>query len=503
MARPPNPCPSPLELHRLFDYDPDRGFLVWKPRDDQRWNSNFAGNPAGADSQGYVRIEISGIKYLAHRLIWKWHTGEDAPLLRHQDGNGFNNRMGNLIASDIAINQVMTDETELPLASPHIAGSDPYTLIHSDMIEALAAMPEASVDGVCCDPPYHLQDATERYKPGVKTRQRYFRDKGFTGAVWDGGHVAFDVATWATVLRVMKPGAHLLAFGSPRTNHRMVTAIEAAGFEIRDSLGWVYGQGFPAGSVDVAKAIDAETLYHGSSPKQLKQTNQSRPGDGRIINPHGMLRDQRDHPIIVRDTPATEAGAAWNGYQTRLKPAIEPIVLARKPLGASSVARNVMMYGTGGLNVDGCRIPHTDRVWGGHPSRSIYGDKHPSRANHAGASSHDRTEALGRWPSNLLLDDPDLLAGHSHLFWCAKAAPGEKHGSGHPCVKPLGLMRYLTRLIGFPGASILDPFAGTGTTGQAALLEGMRPVMIERETAYVADIERRLARFEPALMAAE
>jgi DNA modification methylase len=354
-------------------------------------------------------------------------------------------------------------------------------IYHGDCREVMATMDAASVDAIVTDPPYGL---------------------AFMGKGWD--HAVPGVAFWAEALRVAKPGAHLVAFGGTRTFHRLACAIEDAGWEVRDTLSWLYGSGFP-----------------------------------------------KSH------------NGPWGG--TALKPAWEPIILARKPL-VGTVAANVAAHGTGALNVDGCRIDASAGrpliVSKAEPSLNAFG-------NGLNGSAFAGSTTLGRWPANVVLDEDaaarldaqaprtgaaapvtgaeaspasrggitnrrERVAGAFHndaggasrFFYVAKASRREreaglegmpervaqKWNSGgiaerrmetakplsnvHPTVKPIALMRWLCRLVTPPGGVVLDPFTGSGTTGCAAVLEGFGFVGIEREAEYVAIAERRIAHWE-------
>ena len=242
------------------------------------------------------------------------------------------------------------------------------TVHHGDCREVLATLAEASVDSVVCDPPYHLTSIHKRFaktagadrQPGTEAYGRLTR--GFMGKTWDGGDVSFQPETWAAVLRVMKPGAHLVAFGGTRTYHRMVCAIEDAGFEVRDQIGWLYGSGFP-----------------------------------------------KSHNI-------------GDGWGTALKPAWEPIVLARKPF-KGTVAANVLAHGTGALNIDGCRVDFAsedDQAAAaaataaqrlchdapGHVMKGLGGTtgfKNPRASLAPYLAKMDK----GRWPANVILSYPE------------------------------------------------------------------------------------------------
>ncbi len=355
-----------------------------------------------------------------------------------------------------------------------------WDLYHGDCLEGMASLDENSVDAIVTDPPYFL---------------------GFMGKEWDGvGSEGADFYQFSLVwskqaMRVLKPGGHVVAFASSRTYHRMACGIEDAGFEVRDQLMWLYGSGFPK-SLNVSKALGV---------------------------------------------------GAPEGVGTALKPAHEPILLARKPLSENTVAANVLKWGTGGLNVDGTRIEYrseSDRLSATPQGRCTSKESaaigaEPDAGRGLNRVSFDRPELKGRFPANLLLDEeaaaqldaqtgiltsgimkagqqrkkskgaggyhngmPDEASavgtygdsgGASRFFYCSKASKADRCGSTHPTVKPIALMRWLVRLITPPGGIVLDPFAGTGTTGQAAVEEGRNALLMEKEDQSIADIERRMA----------
>lgn len=401
------------------------------------------------------------------------------------------------------------------------------TVINGDCLTELKNLADGSVDAVVTDPPYNLS---------------------FMGKMWDSLGVSYQswCEQWASeCLRVLKPGGHLLAFGGTRTYHRLTSGIEDAGFEIRDSLHWIYGSGFPK-SLDVSKAIDKQA----GAVREI--IGRSVYGDGHIQNSTESIGYHGSDPSGDRrllTAPSTESGKQWSGWGTALKPAHEPIVLARKPLAAATVAANVTEYGCGGINVDGCRIgTDTITAHGGgiNGDGRTYGAGKGIPAIEAGSNVH-----IGRWPANILLTHtPDCAdecatgcpvaeldrqsgitqssnqprrntmdahnktssmgkstgdwttggyadqGGASRFFYCAKAPRKERptvDGVTHPTVKPLNLMRWLTRLVTPVGGTVLDPFAGTGTTGQACALEGFNSILIEREPSYIPLIEKRLA----------
>ena len=321
------------------------------------------------------------------------------------------------------------------------------TLYRGDCMDVLPTLPK--VDAVITDPPYGL---------------------AFMGKKWD-----YDVpgeAIWRECLRVLKPGGHLLAFAGTRTQHRMAVRIEDAGFEIRDMIAWVYGSGFPK-SLDVSKAIDkAAGVAFDAVPAS---------GVG-FMNAEGAGGYNVTKNQLVRKGDSTEAARQWQGWGTALKPALEPITVARKPL-VGTVAANVLEHGTGALNIDGCRVPGQKPDTTRGASR-----KASSMVGTLGAQGRIVDDGLGRWPANLIHDgsEPaDLLGEAARFFYCAKASKADRGAENiHPTVKPTELMRYLCRLVTPPGGLVLDPFMGSGSTGKAAVLEGFRFIGIEREPKY-------------------
>jgi DNA modification methylase len=488
--------------------------------------------------------------------------------------------------------------------------NDRATIYHGDCIEVMRQLPDNSVDAVVTDPPYGLSFMGKDWDNGGKMLGQMATGDEQRGAfAYGGSHdrgyadhdsmgfQAFSYS-WATeALRVLKPGGHLLAFGGTRTWHRLAVAIEDAGFEVRDSIAWMYGSGFPK-SHDVSKGIDKTngevgrllkfTAYMrttGLTAKQLNDatdtfmgshylTNKSQPA---IPTPElwqlirSMCSDvpawvdelveriaaerevvgQREvwgrgverFPDIGQDiavngnakvaitAPATPAAQQWQGWGTALKPAHEPIVVARKPL-IGTVAENVLTHGTGALNIDGCRI--------GTESIVSRGGIASGSGNFVGGPNIDRTPttSTGRWPANVILDESQAAeldkqsgnvasgggakgkmggifgngrenpnranslyqdsGGASRFFYVAKANKKERpnvNGVAHPTVKPMALMQYLVRLVTPPGGTILEPFAGSGTTIEAALEEGFNVIGIEMTDEYLPLIMARIERY--------
>jgi DNA modification methylase len=402
-------------------------------------------------------------------------------------------------------------------------------LLKGDCLELLPTLEEDSIDSCVTDPPYHLTSIVKRFGKPNSAKCQYGSDgayarasKGFMGKQWDGGDIAFRPEVWAEVLRVLRPGAHLLAFSGTRTYHRMACAIEDAGFEIRDQIGWCYGSGFPK-SHDVSKAIDG-TLGRQAKGFKFK---------GGDLPTNGGSTFRSDHPDYQPYSPKSEASIQWQGWGTALKPAWEPIVLARKPLSESSIAANVLKHGTGGINVDGCRVGIEERISTPMGRRFDRGEGRDAEKFAKWKSNGTAQQVTGRWPANLIHDGseevvsgfPDTTSGSwnghrnepktknvlgrfdlqdesghvgdsgsaARFFYTAKADQHDRLGSKHPTVKPLDLIQYLSRLITPRNGTILDPFAGTGTLGEAAWREGFAAVLIEREPEYQADIERRMA----------
>ncbi len=362
-----------------------------------------------------------------------------------------------------------------------------YQLINDDSRDAIAAMADNSIDSVVCDPPYEI---------------------AFMGKGWDNTGIAYDQRLWSEVFRVLKPGGHLIAFSATRTVHRMTCAIEDAGFHIRDQIAWMNWQGFPK-SLDVSKAID-------------RAAGAEREVVGTLAAPAASIYSQGAVPLpssVPITTPATEAAKQWDGWGTALKPAYEPAVLARKP-PEGTIADNVRKWGTGAINVDGCRYGYKDPAWPG-PNQRVgprsvagWGDSYVGGKL---VNPISLADPGGRWPANVYQcpkpTRTEREAGCEGLQ-CRTAAEAVDRAEGsagmespragagrtakggiknhHPTVKPIGVLRWLVRMVTPPGGVVLDPFNGSGSTGCACALEGFDYIGIDMEAEYIKISEARI-----------
>jgi DNA modification methylase len=390
-------------------------------------------------------------------------------------------------------------------------------LILADVRDGLTQLEESSVDAIVCDPPYEIS---------------------FMGKGWDGTGIANNVEMWREALRVLKPGGHLLAFSGSRTYHRMVCAIEDAGFEVRDQIMWLYGSGFPK-SLNVAKAVDATTLTGKSDYSAMADIEDGKGGalgksDDSFIayGEEGSRQGKLRHGARREKSESiTDAARQWDGWGTALKPAHEPICVARKPL-IGTVAANVLEHGTGALNIDGCRVGSMTRTNASKPRA----DRNGFVDGFVGGTE-SVTYDHGRWPANVIHDgSPEVLeafpdakgqqgalrgtepsaktaavygefAGRTpsaprvetdssaaRFFYCAKASKKDRgDGNVHPTVKPTELMAYLVRLVTPPGGVVLDPFMGSGSTGKACAREGFDFIGIDMTPEYVEIARCRIA----------
>jgi site-specific DNA-methyltransferase (adenine-specific) len=393
-------------------------------------------------------------------------------------------------------------------------------LINGDCIKEMQKLIDdgVQVDSVVTDPPYEL---------------------GFMGKSWDSTGIAFNPKTWELALKLLKPGGYLVGFSASRNYHRMAVAIEDAGFEIRDQIMWLYGSGFPK-SQNIGKAIDKKL---GNKRKDLGIVK----GMGKQNPEWNGTAQGRSENYFKPEYNKTEGNTEWEGWGTALKPAHEPIVMARKPLSESSIVDNVLKHGTGAINIDGCRIEgdnNTERKTANRKSRSedgVWTD------NNSGMKQEDNhfadADPRGRFPANVMHDGSDVITKEfpqtgksiggktksafgdiygtysgdvlsssaggfgdegsaARFFYCPKTSKSERHNGDantHPTVKPVDLMRYLCRLVTPKGGTVLDPFMGSGSTGMAAKDEGFDFIGIEKEKEYFEICESRINRFAPLM----
>ena len=412
-------------------------------------------------------------------------------------------------------------------------------IIHGDAIQIPLA--DNCVDTCITDPPYGLRfmgKQWDTFRQNKRGKNQLINMGNGMKPLDHAELLAFQEwnRQWANeVYRVLKPGALLLAFGGTRTYHRMVCAIEDAGFEIRDTIAWVYGSGFPK-SYDISKGIDkqagAEREVVGMKPDYAKFNS---PNYGKsTVNI--AARNERDIAAAIT-APSTPEAQLWHGWGTALKPAFEPIVVAMKPVDGNFV-NNALTWGVAGLWIDGGRVETSDNLNGGGYSDGV---GKGMWTENAGGGGFDRlpgefVQPTGRFPANFIHDGSDEVkelfpqtksgggikantAGKAGLygissnvqkqfepdsgsaarfFYCAKASRSERNAglenNGHPTVKPIALMRYLVRLTKTPtGGVVLDPFMGSGTTGCACALEGREFIGIEKEAEYVEIAKKRIA----------
>ena len=362
------------------------------------------------------------------------------------------------------------------------------------------------VDAIVTDPPYHLQSIVDRFKNTSPDDDTYTSEKvrnrsdgfsrlagtGFMGKEWDGGDIAFDPMTWSLCLGLLKPGGHLIAFSASRNYHRMAVAIEDAGFEIRDQIMWIYGSGFPK-SHNIGKQVD-----------KIQGNEREIVGKGKPMSSLGVLHD--DSWESDSNYNETKGDTEWEGWGTALKPAHEPIVLARKPISEKSIADNVLEWRTGAINIDGCRIESddvsVDRKKVIRKSRSDEGVwTNENSGMKAEGSEFADADPRGRFPSNLIHNGIDT--DWARYFYCPKVSKTERNNSAlqntHPTVKPIELMKYLCRLVTPKGGTVLDPFMGSGSTGMAAKDEGFDFIGIEKEREYYEIAEARIKKTAPLM----
>jgi DNA modification methylase len=447
------------------------------------------------------------------------------------------------------------------------------TLRYGDNLDVLREVPDNTFDACVTDPPYGLSEhdtaavtaclqawlAGEPYRPNKR---------GFMGKTWDAWVPGPEV--WREVYRVLKPGAHLLVFAGTRSHDLMGIAVRLAGFETRDTAAWLYGMGFPKG-IDISKAIDAMAgaqrevvgvkRANGIVAGRMRSSNLIDRGDGKTPDGRDLATakkyvSERKEGAIAISVPGTPDAERWAGWNTALKPAFEPVLIFRKPLSESTVAKNVLRWGTGAINVDGCRVkmktgdqkgwfgPHAPEHLQRRTTDGIYGD---------GFVRNDADQSTGRWPANVIHDGSEEVTAlfpattqvdhrdrkmqfqrpgangiygnfaginstvaysdtgsAARFFYAAKASQADRdagldpvrwlRGNYHVSVKPTSLMRWLCRLVTPPGGVVLDPFCGSGSTGKGAVMEGFGFFGIDNDPQHPDIIELAKARIEAALL---
>ena len=418
-------------------------------------------------------------------------------------------------------------------------------LLNGDCIEEMQKLIDdgKQVDSIVTDPPYHLTSIVERFgKEGSAPAQEgtdgaFARaSKGFMGKEWDGGDIAFRKETWELAYQLLKPGGHLLAFSASRNYHRMAVAIEDAGFEIRDQIMWIYGSGFPK-SLNIGKGVDKKL----GNKREVVKTIERGDVQTAIDKGVGYTADpanKNNKAVFGYGTETvTKGNSEWEGWGTALKPAHEPIVMARKSI-ESTIVDNVLKHGTGGINIDGCRVELDGEKPPSGSAKRVYKNNEYTEEKIYG--DNKTTPETGRFPANVMHDG--LQEEWARYFYCPKVSSAERNrglenfepkpmawgnqakaelkrgnldfvGSGdgtkhnkvamrvntHPTVKPQELMKYLCRLVTPKGGTVLDPFMGSGSTGMAAKDEGFEFIGIEKEKEYFEIAEARIKIASPLM----
>jgi DNA modification methylase len=334
-------------------------------------------------------------------------------------------------------------------------------LLHGDCLEQMKTLEDNSVDAIVSDPPYGIS---------------------FMAKKWD--YDVPSVEVWKEAMRVLKPGGHALIACGTRTQHRMVCNIEDAGFEIRDVVSWIYGSGFPK-SLSVSKAIDKAA---GAEREVIHSKTGAKPG---THGGSGQYGHGEDRSITA---PATDEAKQWDGWGTALKPSCEFFTLCRKPLSESTVAKNVLKWGTGGINIDGCRVgtEKIETATGRFPANLIHDGSQEVLDLFPVMSGAGNKVGTPRKSGTFFTDEQtqvnmkyDNGGSAARFFYVPKASKKDRNeGNNHPTVKPTALMAYLCRLITPTGGVVLDPYMGSGSTGKAAVREGFSFVGIELDPDY-------------------
>jgi DNA modification methylase len=405
---------------------------------------------------------------------------------------------------------------------------DVNKIYNMDCLEGLKLLDDNSIDSIVTDPPYGLSkepNIVEVLTHWLNDKEYKHPSKGFMGKEWDS--FVPSPTIWKEVLRVLKPGGHLLCFAGTRTYDLMCMSIRLAGFEIRDQIQWIYGSGFPK-SHDISKAIDKKA---GAEREVICDNPNARPNSQPKYSLDG---ENKNFQIKVQPitAPSTLEAQQWDGWGTALKPANEPIVVARKPISEKTIAENVLKWGTGGINIDDCRVGNEELTYSPKRIRSGQG-------NYVGDNykpNNPDVTVQGRFPANIILDEEagrmldeqsgitksgkvktDKEAyegtsntgflrgkstsqnqygdtgGASRFFYCAKASKKERgEGNNHPTVKPLSLIKYLITLVTPPNGICLDPFEGSGTHALACKELGFDYIGFELDNTYYNLANKRI-----------
>ena len=383
-------------------------------------------------------------------------------------------------------------------------------LLLGDCLSKLKELEDNSVDSIVTDPPYGLSFMGKDWDTVKATRETQSQVVKGLGAGMKmttlADNIEFEkwVTEWSMeCIRVLKPGGYMLAFGGSRMYHRLASGVENAGFEIRDQMMWIYGSGFPK-SRDIGKDIEKIKVGGIKNLKQIgtKQGIKVETGtSGYSYSKEYVPGISMGGKQISGDIPVYEITNEWGGWGTALKPAHEPIVMARKPLSEKTVGNNVLEWGTGGINIDDSRIPTDEelgrfQVDGNGPLSPKHGFNNNSMSK---GDKFIEGNPNGRFPANIIFDEEagtlldEQYEGVSRFFYCPKTSKGDRNeGNIHPTVKPTDLMLYLIRLVTPKGGVTLDPFMGSGSTGKAAVRGGFDFIGIEREKEYMEIAESRI-----------
>lgn len=428
------------------------------------------------------------------------------------------------------------------------------TLHEGDNREHLRRLIDAGVrvHSVVTDPPYGLVSVTKRFGADGAAPAKFGSDGafqrasgGFMGSRWDATGIERDPEFWRLIYDILLPGGYVVAFSSSRTYHRMAVAIEDAGFITHPMLGWLFGSGFPKAH-NAAMAIDKHLGAQGGFEVTGDPVKRMIPGAQQHATGDWTKTEDRDYQP-GRRVPGSPEAAQWEGWAygaQALKPALEPIYVGQKPFDGKSGAPSILKHGTGAINIDACRIETGEQV---KTFNRIAGDRPRDQYRTGTVDGPPIMVDRGRWPANLLRDGSDEVvalfptsagsgspralkrstrpedsgwgmnsngsdavtlrdagAGSAArffnafpadepypVFYQAKAGKADRAGSKHPTVKPIALMQWLCRLVTPSGGTVLDPFSGSGTTGEAASREGFNCILMEAEPQFAADIRTR------------